>query len=125
MFALHSLCSCSHTSFIGFAHAYNLMNVHPSIPLDRRRFEVDFLTYEWIRYCLFIGQEYAFTPRFSRSSSPNSFDQQFEKIIADASSTFTRFWSHVALSDTKCLVVDGTWKLRRPTALTRLSFVKA
>jgi hypothetical protein len=81
--------------------------------LDRRKFETDFISYEWIKYSLFLGKKYAFIPRFSRTSNENSFDQQFKNIIKNSSNEFTRFWSKLVISKTKCLIVDGTWKLRR------------
>ncbi len=81
--------------------------------IDRRKFEIDFLSYEWIKYSLFLGKKYAFTPRFSRGQNETSFDKQFENILRNSSDQFTRFWSKMVIQDTNCLIVDGTWKLRR------------
>jgi hypothetical protein len=81
--------------------------------MDRRKFEFDFLTYEWIKYSLFIGNQHVFLPKFSRGSNEKSFDQQFKIIMENSSNEFTRFWSKIVLKQTKCLIVDSTWKLRR------------
>ncbi len=89
------------------------MPTNRSSLMDRRKFEIDFLSYEWVKYSLFLGKTYAFTPRFSRGMKEKSFDQQFKKIMKQSSDEFTRFWSKMVISETKCLIVDGTWKLRR------------
>ena len=84
-----------------------------SAQMERRKFEMDFLCYEWIKFCLFIGKSHAFVPRFSRGLDRNSFDEQFKRILEYSSDHFTRFWSKMTLPHTKCLIVDGCWKLRR------------
>ena len=71
--------------------------------MDRRKFETDLLTYEWIKYSLFISKQYVFIPRFS-------------------STAFTRFWSKIVINETKCLIVDGTWKLRRAICSNKLVY---
>jgi hypothetical protein len=91
----------------------NSMLGHKCSYMDRRKFEFDFLTYEWIKYSLFIGYQHVFLPKFSRGSKEKSFDHQFKRIMKNSSDEFTRFWSKIVLEQTKCLIVDGTWKLRR------------
>ncbi|UJR24355.1 hypothetical protein I4U23_005732 [Adineta vaga] len=108
------LLSVSRTSFFGFSKVNNLMpGDQCDGQLDRRKFEIDFLVYEWVKFSLFIGKQYVFTPRFSRGLDNKSFDKQFKIIIQNSYDEFTRFWSKMVFSNTKCLIVDGTWKLRR------------
>ena len=93
---------------------------HTCSNMDRRKFEIDFLTYEWIKYSLFIGNQHVFLPKFARGSNEKSFDQQFKKIMENSSNEYTRFWSKFVLAQTKCLIVDGTWKLRRAICSNKL-----
>jgi hypothetical protein len=106
-------CSRAQATFFGFADVVNSMPGDKCNSIDRRKFQIDFLTYEWTKYSLFIGNQHVFLPKFSRGSNERSFDQQFKRIIENSANEFTRFWSKIVLHETKCLIVDGTWKLRR------------
>ncbi|CAF3041649.1 unnamed protein product [Rotaria sp. Silwood2] len=107
------LLSRGRTTFYGFTDTMNSMPGQRCSYMDRRKFEFAFLTYEWIKYSLFIGKQHVFLPKFSRGSNEKSFDQQFKRIMENSSNEYTRFWSKIVLEQRKCLIVDGTWKLRR------------